>query len=60
MNPQNTYFAASIRNSYGYQDNSAIRPNLNTKPYQPFNSSFQHDAKVANSIRVMESRVDGV
>ena len=59
MNHQNTYFAASIRNSYGYQDNSALRPNL-SKPYQPFNSSFQHDSKVANSIRVMESRVDGV
>lgn len=53
MNQQNTYFSASIRNSYGYQDQSALRPNLNLKPYQPFNSSFHHDSKLTNSIRAM-------
>lgn len=60
MSQQNSYVSSSIRNSYGYQDQSVSRSNMNIKPYQPFSSSFQNDNKVSNSIRVMESRVDGV
>lgn len=60
MNHSNQYLSSSIRNSYGYQDTSSMRPNLPMKPFQPFNSSFHQDNKVSNSIRVMETRVDGV
>jgi hypothetical protein len=60
MSQNNQYFSSSIRNSYGYHDNSAFRPNLSNKQYQPFNSSYQQDTKLANSIKVMETRVDGI
>ena len=57
---QNQFFTTSIRNSYGYQDNSTFRTNLGSRPYQPSNTSYQQDTKLGSSIKVMESRVDGV
>ncbi len=60
MSQTNHYFGSPIRNSYGYQDQSVNRTNVPIKNFQPYSSSFQHDTKVANSIRAMESRVDGV
>ena len=38
----NHYFGTSIRNSYGYQDQSNNRPNMPIKTFQPYTSSFQH------------------
>ena len=58
MNQPNQYFTTSIRNSYGYQEQ--YRPNLPNKTYQPLNSSFQQENKLSSSIRVMQSRADGV
>jgi hypothetical protein len=59
MNHQNTYFTPSSRNINSYQDNSALRPNF-SKPYQPFNCTFQYESKVVNPAWVVESKVDGI